>query len=88
MGIGTGSIFNPALIAMKLHPASGSATGMYLTIYTTCSAALIMLIFGILNLEYCLALNLIVVLATFPGLYLQIWCVKKTGRAWITVVIL
>jgi uncharacterized membrane protein YfcA len=70
VGIGTGSIFNPALIAMKMPPASGSASGMYLTIYTTCSAALVMLIFGVLDLHYCLILNIVVIIATFPGLYL------------------
>ena len=43
-GIGPGIIFNSVLIQYDMHPAVASATGMYLTLYTTLSSTLNLLI--------------------------------------------
>ena len=69
-GLGTGSIFNPVLISLNLHPAVGSATGMYLTLYVTLCGTIVMAIFGMLNIQYFIVLNILVTIGTIPGLYL------------------
>ena len=70
VGIGTGSIFNPVLISLDLHPAVGSATGMYLTMFTTLSATIVQFINGNIDIYYFLLLNVFVIAGSFPGLRL------------------
>jgi len=88
VGIGTGSIFNPVFISLDLHPAVGSATGMYLTQFVTLSATIVQFIQGNIDPYYFLTLGVFVIAGSFPGLRLQIFCVAKSGRPYTTVMIL
>jgi len=88
-GIGPGTIFNPFFVAIDMHPAVASATGMYVTLFVTLSATINLLINESLNLEYSLLFNIITILGCIPGLYLQNQLVKWTGgRTQFTVMIL
>lgn len=86
-GTGTGYIFNPVLIATGIDPAVASATGMYLTLFVTLSASIVMSIFGMVTLDYCILLSILTVIGSAPGIILQPWLVKKTGNPVVTVII-
>ena len=43
-GIGPGLLFNAVMIQLDMHPDVASATGMYLTMYTTIAATINVLI--------------------------------------------
>lgn len=44
-GVGPGFIFSPILVMIGLHPIVATATGMYVTMFTTLSASIQVLIF-------------------------------------------
>lgn len=69
-GLGVGSIFNPTLISLDMHPASGGATGMYLTFWVVGCGTIVMGIIGMIPWDYFGVLNALVILGTFPGLWL------------------
>merc|ERR1712166_1616382 len=54
---------------------------MYLTLFVTGCGTIVMAVFGLINWQYFFVLNVLVAIGTFPGLFLQGWCVRKTGRA-------
>jgi uncharacterized membrane protein YfcA len=87
-GIGPGSLFNSAFVAMDMHPAAGSATGQFMTLFTTLASTLNLIINNRINLHYSLMINLVSILASIPGLYLQSYVVQKTGRNQFTVLFL
>ena len=87
-GSGTGYIFNPVLISLGLHPQVGSATGMYNTMLTSLSSTIVMALFGMINFKYWILMQLMTILGTVPGLYLQTCLVRRTGKTWITVCII
>ena len=87
-GIGPGLIFNSVMIQLDMHPAVASATGMYITMFTTLAATINVLINDKLNQPYSLMINLLTIVGTIPGLFGQVWLVKKTGRTQFTVLIL
>ena len=41
IGLGGGSIYNPALLALGVNPKVAGATGMYLVMFTTFNACVI-----------------------------------------------
>jgi len=69
-GTGTGYIFNPVLVATGIDPAVASATGMYLTLFVTLSATIVMAIFGMVRADYCLLLVILTVIGSVPGIKL------------------
>ena len=87
-GIGPGLLFNAVMIQLDMHPDVASATGMYLTMYTTIAATINVLINQKLNIPYAAMITIFTIIGTMPGLYTQIWIVKKTGRIQFTVLIL
>jgi len=68
-GVGPGVIFNSFLILLDIHPAVASATGMYMTMFTTLAATINLLINEGLNIPYCICICLITIVGTIPGLY-------------------
>ena len=78
-GIGPGLIFNSLLVQLDMHPASASATGMYCTLFTSLAATINVLINESLNLPFSLAINLLTLIGTLPGLYGQQWILRKSG---------
>ena len=49
-GLGPGMIFSPALIIMGIESRVATATGMYLTMFTTLAATISMIVFKKINL--------------------------------------
>ena len=72
-----------------MHTAVASATGMYLTLFTTAAATINVLINQKLNLEYAGWICLLTLIGSLPGIYGQGWIVAKAkGRTQFTVAIL
>ena len=67
-GIGPGLIFNSVLISFDMHPAAASATGMYLTLWTTLAASINLLINEQLNIPFSILINIMTLIGTLPGL--------------------
>ena len=62
---------------------------MYLTLFTTLAASINVLINNKINIPYSLLINVLTIIGTIPGLYGQLWFVKKAGgRSSVTVMIL
>ena len=76
------------MITLGTDPSVASATGMYLTLFVTLSATIVFAIFGFVKLDYCILLNIMTIIGSGPGLYLQPWLVKKTGKPIVTVIIM
>ena len=88
-GVGPGLIFNSFLIQLDIHPGVGSATGMYMTLFTTMAATINVIINDKLNIPFFLLFSGLTIVGTIPGLYGQIMIVVKTGgRTQFTVAIL
>ena len=88
-GVGPGLIFNSFMIQIDMTPAVGSATGMYMTMFTTMAATINLLFNDKLNIPFFVLINILTVVGTIPGLYGQIWIVVKNGgRNQFTVMIL
>lgn len=68
LGLGTGIILNPTLMQLGLHPVVASATGMYMVIYSTLSASIVVTIFGKMNFAYACNSILLVLAGTFLGI--------------------
>lgn len=80
-------IFCPALILVGLETRVATATGMYLTLYTTLSSSLQLLIMKRIPLDYMAYVLVMTLLGTGPGIFFQTYLVKSTGRLSYTVVI-
>lgn len=88
-GLSPGLIFNSFLIQLDIHPAVASATGMYMTMFTTAAATINLLLSNGLNIPYTVLISAISIVGTVPGLYGQVAIVVKSGgRNQFTVMIL
>mmetsp|Transcript_32873 Transcript_32873/g.23760 ORF Transcript_32873/g.23760 Transcript_32873/m.23760 type:complete len:89 (-) Transcript_32873:215-481(-) len=67
-GVGPGLIFNPIMIAIGLHPAVASATGMYMVIYSTLSASIVSIIMGNVETIYTIVIVFMTIIGTYPGI--------------------
>lgn len=62
---------------------------MYLTLFTTLAASINVLMNNKINIPYAILINVLSIVGTIPGLYGQLWIVKKAGgRSSMTVAIL
>ena len=52
LGLGGGSIYNPALLTLGVHPKVSGATGMFLVLFSTVNTCLVNYLNGFLNLNY------------------------------------
>jgi uncharacterized membrane protein YfcA len=85
LGLGGGSIYNPALLALGVDPRVAGSTGMYLVLFGTINSCVINFVHGSLDLYYAMWLGLWSVLGAGFGLILTEMGVKKTGRPSIFV---
>jgi len=88
LGLGGGSIYNPALLTMGVHPKVSSATGMYLVLFSTINTCLFNYLNGFLNPNYALWIGVWSVLGSFMGMRLTDRVVQMTGKASIIVWVL
>lgn len=87
-GIGPGFLFGPVLIMVGIEPRVATATGMYVTMFTTLAATIQAIIFKKINLEYALYVQLMTFFGTFPGIFFQKHIVKETGKVFYQVFLL
>ena len=52
LGLGGGSIYNPALLTMGVHPKVSGATGMFLVLFSTMNTCLVNYLNGFLHMNY------------------------------------
>lgn len=80
LGLGGGSIYNPALLSLGVNPRVAASTGMYLVIYSCINACVVNFLSGILNLRYGGFIGTWVVVGSLGGLIAADAYVKKSGR--------
>ena len=84
-GLGGGSIYNPALLALGVQPRVAAATGMYLVMFSCVNACVVNGIQGILSFRYGFFVGMWCVGGSLLGLVLADSYVKKSGKQSIFV---
>ena len=80
LGLGGGSIYNPALLSLGVNPRVAAATGMYLVIFSCINACVVNFLGGLLNLRYGSFIGAWVVVGSLSGLFMADIYVKKSGK--------
>lgn len=80
LGLGGGSIYNPALLSLGVNPRVAASTGMYLVIFSCINACVVNYLGGILDLSYGGYIGAWVVVGSILGLILADAYVKKSGK--------
>ena len=88
LGLGGGSIYNPALLTLGVHPKVSGATGMFLVLYSTINSCLINYLNDFLDLKYACWISTFSLLGSIIGMMATDKVVKMTGRASIMVWVL
>jgi uncharacterized membrane protein YfcA len=90
-GLGGGSIYNPALLALGVQPRVASATGMYLVLFSCINACVVNGLQGILNFRYGMFIGMFCSIGSLLGLILTDNYVKKSGKqsvfVWLLVLV-
>jgi len=91
LGLGGGSIYNPALLYMGIPPKVSSATGLYLVTFSKIAAVLIYYLNDQLDVYYGLWIGFWSCLGMGAGLVVTNMYMKKSGRqsviVWALVII-
>ena len=88
LGLGGGSIYNPALLTLGVHPKVSGATGMFLVLYSTINSCLINYLNDFLDVPYACWISLFSLLGSIFGMIATDHVVKMTGRQSIMVWVL
>ena len=88
LGLGGGSIYNPALLAMGIPPKVSSATGLYLVTFSKIASVLVYFLDDLLDINYGLWIGLWSCIGMVAGLLIAQFYMKKTGRQSIIVWVL
>lgn len=90
LGLGGGSIYNPALLSMGVNPRSSGATGMYLVLFSSINSVVVNYLHDNLVVEYGVWISFWSCIGALLGLSFADWYVKKSGRqsvfVWVLVV--
>ena len=70
-GLGPGMVFCPALIMAGIESRVATATGMYLTMFTTLVASITIIIMKKIEMDYALYVLLMTVIGSLLGLFFQ-----------------
>ena len=91
LGLGGGSVYNPALLAMGIPPKVSSATGLYLVTFSKIASVLVYFLNDQLDIGYGLWIGLWSCAGMLGGFFIAQWYMKKSGRqsiiVWCLVVI-
>ena len=91
LGLGGGSIYNPALLTMGVHPKVSGATGMYLVLFSTINTCLVNYLNGFLHLNYGVWISLWSLGGSLLGMSVTDRIITMTGKpsilVWILVVV-
>lgn len=88
MGLGGGSIYNPALLTLGVHPKVSGATGMFLVLFSTINTCLVNYLNGFLHLRYGAWISLWSLIGSLVGMNMTDKVVTMTGKPSILVWIL
>ena len=88
LGLGGGSIYNPALLAMGIPPKVSSATGLYLVTFSKIASVLVYFLDDLLDIPYGLWIGFWSCFGMVLGLCMAQCYMKKTGRQSIIVWVL
>ena len=88
LGLGGGSIYNPALLSLGVHPKVSGATGMYLVLYSTVNTCLINYLNDYLDFYYALWISTFSLLGSILGMLATDKVVKMTGKPSVMVWVL
>lgn len=80
LGLGGGSIYNPALLSIGVNPRVAASTGMYLVIFSCINACVVNFVSGILDVRYGVYIGGWVVVGSLLGLVLADHFVKKYNK--------
>ena len=91
LGLGGGSIYNPALLQMGCNPRVAGQTGMYLVLFSSLNSVIVNYLYGSIDIPYGLWISFWSMIGTIIGLYCADLYVKKSGKqsifVWILVVV-
>ena len=88
LGLGGGSIYNPALLSLGVHPKVSGATGMYLVLYSTVNTCLINYLNDYLDFYYACWISSFSLLGSILGMAATDKVVKMTGKPSVMVWVL
>lgn len=88
LGLGGGSIYNPALLSLGVHPKVSGATGMFLVLVSTINTCLINFLNGFLDVKYACWISTFSLLGSILGMAATDKVVKMTGKPSIMVWVL
>ena len=88
LGLGGGSIYNPALLSLGVHPKVSGSTGMFLILFSTVNTCLINWLNGFLDVKYACWVAAFSLLGSILGMAATDKIVKMTGKPSIMVWVL
>ena len=88
LGLGGGSIYNPALLSLGVHPKTAGATGILLVCFSTLNTCLINWLNGFLNVYYAIWVSVFSLTGSILGMIATDKVVKATGKPSIMVWVL
>ena len=88
LGLGGGSIYNPALLTLGVHPKVSGATGMFLVLFSTVNTCLLNWLNGFLDVYYGMWIASFALLGSIFGMLATDKIVKMTGKPSIIVWVL
>lgn len=88
LGLGGGSIYNPALLAMGIPPKVSSSTGLYLVTFSTLAASVVNYMNNNLDLGYGFWIGFWSIVGMLIGQIFTASYIKRTGRQSIIVWVL
>ena len=86
-GSGPGAIFTPLFIMLGVNELVAAMTGIMLAMYSTLAATSQSLVYGQIDLQYALYINILSVLGTMPGLFSQTYIIEKYKRTSIMMAV-
>jgi len=91
LGLGGGSIYNPALLTLGVHPKVSGATGMFLVLFSTVNTCLLNFLNGFLDVYYAMWISSFALLGSIAGMLATDKIVQMTGKpsimVWVLVVV-
>ena len=79
-GIGGGIVKGPLMLEMGVHPQVASATSACMILYTTSTATVSFVLFGLMQMDYAVFLFFVGIFSTLIGQLIVNKLIKLTGR--------
>lgn len=87
-GVGAGMIFTPVLVLLGIEPRVGTATGMYISMFTALASSIGVILLKRMNYEYSGMVQIMTIFGSLLGIFFQDFMVKTTGRVSYQIIIL